>query len=196
LRPPPSGPSDRHRSKPKTAPTAPLVSPAIHHHPTQKPFPSWRGSGVEIQPFPLSKNSATPTTTAPIPRPPQQARPAKEVRRACLPHHKPTAHPSLQAKEGPKHHKTKTPTARQSHRQPRENTTKPKTTPPAPLPPLNPKPLTPKLYPPHPQAGAHYPAPPTLKVYPSSLPTNLAECRTFPCPRKKTAARTKPELQF
>jgi hypothetical protein len=54
----------RHRSSPKNAPMAPLVSPAIHHHQTQKPFPSWRGSGVEILPFPLSKNSATPMDNA------------------------------------------------------------------------------------------------------------------------------------
>ncbi|MCR9103505.1 MAG: hypothetical protein NXI25_26405, partial [bacterium] len=41
----------RQRSKTKTNRSAPLVSPAIHHHPTQKPLQSWRGSGVEILPF-------------------------------------------------------------------------------------------------------------------------------------------------
>jgi hypothetical protein len=85
--------TDRQRSKPKIAPTALLVPclpkqerrqvPRYTPLPNTKPFPSWRGSGVEVQSFLLSKNSATPTGTA---RNSQQARPAKEVRRASLPH--------------------------------------------------------------------------------------------------------------
>jgi hypothetical protein len=58
----------------QATPTGTARVPRYTPIPNTKQLQSWRGSGVEIQPFPLSKNSATPTGTA---RNSQQARPAK-----------------------------------------------------------------------------------------------------------------------